>query len=190
MVNAPVVSAFPWSTLITAVSTLGAGLGGAGLTNRYNLRNQDRQFKDANEAKREERLRQAYGDLLVGGRQLLGNLGQMRVFYSSDQNDPAAGALNSRMDSRCDQVSKAAALVDLLGSAPVRAAEQELAASSLVFTSFRVRAEAGQWQIDTPGGYDGPAIEAAEQRLTAAIDTYAEAARGEIASAIGPPPVG
>jgi hypothetical protein len=111
------------------------------MTNRYNLRNQDRQFKDANEAKRDDRLRQAYGDLLVGGRQLLGNLDQMRVFHSSDLHDPAAEALNNRMDSRCDQVSKAAALVDLLGSAQVRAAEQELAASSLVLTSFRIRAE-------------------------------------------------
>ncbi len=118
--------------MITAVSTLGAGLGAAGLTSSYNLRNQDRQLRDANEAKRQDRLRQAYGDLLVSGRQLLGNLEQMLVFYSGDPHNPAAEALNNRMDSRCDQVSKAAALVDLLGSAQVRAAEQKLAAISLV----------------------------------------------------------
>ena len=184
------MSAFPWSTLITAVSTLGAGLGAAGLTSSYNLRNQDRQLRDANEAKRQDRLRQAYGDLLVSGRQLLGNLEQMLVFYSGDPRNPAAEALNNRMDSRCDQVSKAAALVDLLGSAQVRAAEQKLAAISLVFTNFRVRAENGTWQLDTPSGYDQPAIEAAAQSLTEAIEAYAEAARAEIPPALGVPAAG
>jgi hypothetical protein len=174
------VTAFPWTTLITGVSTLAGALGAVGLKGRFDFRDQQRQTREAAEAAQADRRREACTSLLVGARQLLANLQQMRNYYSTDMNDPTVPALNARMDSRSDQVSLAAASVDLLGSDGVRAAERELADAAQVFTIFRVVADGQEWSLTTPSGYDEEHIQAAQQRLQMAIDAFADAARAEV----------
>ena len=187
------MTAFPWTTLITGASTLAGALGAVGLKGRFDFRDQQRQTRETAEAASADRRRESYTSLLVGARQLLANLEQMRNFYSSDMNDPTVPALNARMDSRSDQVSLAAASVDLLGSDGVRAAERELADAAQVFTIFRVVADGQKWSLATPDGYDEQHIELAQRRLQAAIDAFADAARAEVtgpgAVLPSPPPV-
>jgi len=174
------VAGFPWTTLITAAGTLSGALGAVGLKARYDVRNEQRQDREKATAAHDDQKRAAYTSLLVAARQLSANLAQMRKFYSADMHDAAVAALNSRMDSRSDQLSQAAATVDLLASEQVRIAERELAEAAQIFTIFRVVAGGTEWRLDTPGGYDEAHIEEAAQRLSRAITAFADVARTEV----------
>ncbi len=178
------MAAFPWTTLITVAGTLGGALGGVGLKARYDSQDRRFQAQQRTAAASDDRRRESYASLLVSARELHANLQQMRVFYSSDMHDPTVAALNKRMDSRSDQVSQAAASVDLLGSDHVRAAEIELADAAQVFTTFRLSAHDDTWSLDTPDGYDEVHIEAAERRLQSAISAFADAARAEVSGTV------
>ncbi len=112
---------FPWDNLITAVSTLaagiGAGIGGAWLRGRSDGRRDDR----AVEAARTDRQREAYAALVTTARVALRNFRQLGIAYGMDRtSDPDAAKFLAETDAIATDLTHAIGTVELLGSSRAR----------------------------------------------------------------------
>jgi hypothetical protein len=112
------MSAFPWTTLITAGAPVIASLGTVWIKGRYDDRAQARQAEQNRSAAREDQQQQAYGELVKTARLALRNFRQLRLAYMADTPDiPAVKEAFSQTASLATDMNKAAVLAELVGSA-------------------------------------------------------------------------
>ena len=114
---------FPWDTLITAGFTVGGTLGGAWLKGRQDSNREQRQAKQAAEAAQGQRQQTAYAELVVTARQALRNLRQLRLAHAADTPDePEVREAFSQSGHLADELNKAVAVVEIVGTEQARAA--------------------------------------------------------------------
>lgn len=111
------MSAFPWTTLITAGAPVIASLGAVWIKGRYDDRAQARQAEQNRSAAWEDQQHQAYGELVKTARLALRNFRQLRLAYMADTPDiPAVKETFSQTTSLAADMNQAAALAELVGS--------------------------------------------------------------------------
>jgi hypothetical protein len=111
------MSAFPWTTLITARAPVIASLGAVWIKGRYDDRAQARQAMQSRTATRENQQRQAYGDLVKTARLALRNFRQLNLAYAANTPDiPAVQQAFSQAASLAADVNQAVAAAELVGS--------------------------------------------------------------------------
>jgi hypothetical protein len=111
------MSAFPWTTLITAGAPVIASLGTVWIKGRYDDRVQARQAKENRSAAREDQQRQAYGELVKTARLALRNFRQLRLAYMANTPDiPAVKETFTQTTKLAADLNQTTALAELVGS--------------------------------------------------------------------------
>jgi uncharacterized membrane-anchored protein YhcB (DUF1043 family) len=142
------MSAFPWATLITAVSTLIAGLGAVGLKGRSDRKDRKAQAERENASIRLEQQRLAYQALVATSTELLRNYRQLiGEIYTLEKDEKKARNRNEKLHG---ELFQAVAAVELAGTedARVRAGWVRDAAGVIHSALARNEAEAGIKLLD------------------------------------------
>lgn len=127
------MTAFPWTVLITGVSTLGASLGAVWLKSSYDYKTQKEQTDEATTAGRTERQREAYADLLKTARLYLRANRDLAAFRDPEDFDetgnytnPVAQVAAQQLVSLTEELNEAVAKVELLGSDEARSGAKDI----------------------------------------------------------------
>jgi hypothetical protein len=111
------MSAFPWTTLITAGAPVIASLGAVWIKSRYDDRAQARQAAGTRAAAQTDRRREAYAELVKTARLALRNFRQLGFAYAADTPDiPAVTEAFTQTASLAADMNQAAAVAELVGS--------------------------------------------------------------------------
>jgi hypothetical protein len=118
------IMAFPWDILITGLSTLAAGLGGAWIKGNSDLK-RDKQTTDlAAQSAREQHQRDAYASLVIAARQVLRNQRQLRIAYAANESGTSGDAIVAdafiSANQLGDDLNRAVVVTELLGSEAAR----------------------------------------------------------------------
>lgn len=121
--------AFPWDNLITAVSTLTAGLGGVALKQGGDRKDSAAKAAREDQAAQAERQRLADQALVAGATELLRNCRQVIGDYETYEQDYIAAI--ERRDGLCAQFFQAVADVEFCGSPEARESARALRAAAV-----------------------------------------------------------
>ncbi len=112
------MSGFPWDNLITAASTLTAGLGAVGLKSRSDRKDREAEAQREDAAARAERQRVAYQAVVANATEVLRNYrqvsGEIKILTS------AYAAIRARTDKLTGDLHQALAEAELAGSDEAR----------------------------------------------------------------------
>jgi len=180
---------FPWSTLITAAFTAGGVLGGAWLKGWQDTNREQRQAEQATESARAQKQQEAYADLVVTARQALRNLRQLRLAYAVDTPDePAVQEAFSQSGRLADELNRATATVEIVGSTPPRTAAKAVYDSAKEVGDFyqarSLALVAAERRIGVPRGsgllsFDADKAQTLCDALSDAFDNFITAVRHE-----------
>lgn len=170
------MTAFPWTVLITGISTLGASLGAVWLKSRYDYKTQKEQAGEATTAARSDRQREAYADLLKTARLYLRatrDLVDANVAEEFDESgeytSSAARAANKRLESLTEELNEAVAKVELLGSDEARSGAKDV--------YNKIRAIHTELVADI---FDSGLAKARMEELATAMEAFVDTVRPEI----------
>ncbi len=163
------MSAFPWTNLITAAGTLGAGLGAVGLKGRSDRKDRAAQAEREDDSARAERLRLAYADLVTTATEMVRSLRQiLDVSKEVTAKHPVYKEIAGRAEAVAGQLAQAIAVAQMVGSDKARQG------AKIVYNA--TAAATGVMEQDP---LDRAAAEAATDGLSAAIDAFIDAVRPE-----------
>jgi len=181
---------FSWDVLITGLSTLFAGLGGAWINGATGVNRDKQAGRLGVQLERDQRQRDAYATLIMVARQVLRNQRQMLVAYVANEpgfsGDPIVADTFTRANTLGDDLTRAVVEVELLGSEvartnavaileAVRAVGDIFAARSLALHT----AEKSDKSIARLPPFDESAATARCQTLDASIGAFIDAVRPE-----------
>jgi hypothetical protein len=176
--------AFDWGNLTAAAAGVIGALGGAGITGLLANRREDAAAYRALDAAETDRKREAYAELLVTARAALRGFRQLSIAYWADAPDiPQVNDVISQASALASELSHAAAIAELIGSADTRQSAREIYAKARKCADMYQSWAIGVAMVPNEQARAQFDIAKAQKRcdeLEAAINTFADIAHGEI----------
>lgn len=174
------MSAFPWTTLITAGAPVVASLGAILIKGRFDDRAQARQAEQASVAAASDRQRQAYAGLVQSAHFWRSSAMEIREEFRGLPKDEAI----DRSRILVQDVTLAVALVELIGSAEARSAagqiyKEAMAVGEMFAQRLRQLAAAREGAPTPAPGFDSDAVKKKIDTLNAAIKEFVDRVRAE-----------